>query len=53
MNSDQLKDELIMIPISFLAFILCRSTVYKPNLARSVLLLEGKLNSRSKFQGEA
>ena len=50
-NSDQLKDAPIMISISFLAFILCRSTVSKPNLARSDLLLEGKLNSRTKFQG--
>ena len=51
MNSDQLKDAPIMISISFLAFILCRSTVSKPNLARSDLLLEGKLNSRTKFRG--
>ena len=51
MNSDQLQDAPIMISISFLAFILCRSTVSKPNLARSVLLLEGKLKSRTRFQG--
>ena len=51
LNSDQLKDTTIMISISFLAFILCRSTVSKPNLARSDLLLEGKLNSRTKFRG--
>ena len=50
-NSDQLKDAPIMISISFLAFIFCRSTVSKPNLARSDLLLEGKLNSRTKFRG--
>ena len=52
MNSDQLKDT-IMISISFLVFILCRTTGSKPNLARSDLLLEGKLNSRTKFQGDS
>ena len=51
MNSYQLKDAPIMISISFLAFILCRSTVSKPNLARSDLLLEGKLKSRLRFRG--
>ena len=50
-NSDQLKDASIMISNSFLAFILYRSTVYKPNLTRCDLLLGGKLNSRIKFQG--
>ena len=50
MISDQLKDT-IMISISFLVFILCRTTGSKPNLARSDLLLEGKLNSRTKFRG--
>ena len=50
MNSDQLKDT-IMISISFLVFILCRTTGSKPNLPRSDLLLEGKLNSRTKFRG--
>ena len=49
-NSDQLKDT-IMISISFLVFILCRTTGSKPNLPRSDLLLEGKLNSRTKFRG--
>ena len=51
LNSDQLKDTTIMISISFLVFILCRTTGSKPNLARSDLLLEGKLNSRTKFRG--
>ena len=50
MNSDQLKDT-IMISISFLVFILCRTTGSKPNLPRSDLLLEGKLNSWTKFRG--
>ena len=53
LNSDQLKDTTIMISISFLVFILCRTTGSKPNLARSDLLLEGKLNSRTKFRGAA
>ena len=52
MDSDQLKDTTIMISISFLVFILCRTTGSKPNLACSDLLLEGKLNSRTKFRGE-
>ena len=51
MDSDQLKDTTIMISISFLVFILCRTTGSKPNLPRSDLLLEGKLNSRTKFRG--
>ena len=52
LNSDQLKDTTIMISISFLVFILCRTTGSKPNLPRSDLLLEGKLNSRTKFRGD-
>ena len=52
MDSDQLKDTTIMIFISFLVFILCRTTGSKPNLPRSDLLLEGKLNSRTKFRGD-
>ena len=44
MNSDQLKDASIMNSNSFLAFILCRSTVSKPNLTSPAAICYQKVN---------